>query len=102
MLATDCSGGLAFLWCLWRYRSAAVLVDDEGVTQRVPFGERRLAWSEVTTWRRDEWVATLTGRTATLRIPLPFVGDAKDLLAEIERRAPSARAGTGQSGPAVE
>ena len=84
---------LGVLWLTWRYFTAAILVDDRGITQRAWNGTRTLVWSQVeelSTIKAD-WLhfGTISGGGCRVRFWFA-IADAEELQALITARAPGA------------
>lgn len=85
-----------FLWSFWRYRAAAILVDEYGVTQRAWNGARFLRWEEIAELCGEGLDsmdrATVKAKGGRIRFSLS-VADAAELKDEIARRAVNAKDG---------
>lgn len=94
---------VGMLWLLWRYRSAAILLDERGITQRAWNGDRFLAWADVeaisTSGSETFQFGNVVGRGNRLRFWLT-ISDLEELLDTISLRAPAAhRSSWRASGP---
>lgn len=70
----------------WRaYRRNGIAADDTGLTQRMLFGERFLAWEQVQDYTRSQAGGKVFGRGTTLRFGFDIVGH-EELITEIARR----------------
>jgi len=84
-------GGIIVMgWFVWRYRTAAVSIDNDAVTQYAAFGERRIAWDDVEVCRKNEFLLTLSGRGTTIGF-FDTISDCRKLSQEIRQRAVNAR-----------
>jgi hypothetical protein len=91
------------LWLVWRYRSAAILLDERGITQRAWNGDRFLAWADVeaiSTSGADTFqFGNVVGRGMRLRF-WRTIADLNELMDSIALRAPAAeRSSWRSSGP---
>ena len=81
------------LWLIWRYKTAAILVDERGISQRAWNSARFIAWSEVeeVAIRGAEGFrfGTVTGGGRCVRFWLG-IADVDELLDTLPRRAPDA------------
>jgi hypothetical protein len=85
---------LGMLWLIWRYRTAAILLDHRGVSQRAWNGTRTLEWSEIeilTTSGTDSMhFGNVIGKGRRLRFWL-YIADAAELQKILAARAPHAQ-----------
>jgi len=88
-LTTCAASTVLLLWAIWIYHSAAILIDEYGITQRAWNGPRFLRWEEIEELResgsQSTDVATLVAKGKRLRFRLS-VADAPELKAEIAAR----------------
>jgi hypothetical protein len=61
-----CAFGLIALWLTWRYKAAAIVTDDRGITEFSAFGRRFIAWEDVASYRNMEYFAMVKGKKTTL------------------------------------
>lgn len=84
---------VALLWLTWRYRTAAILVDERGITQRAWNGSRFLAWAEVeelsTSGAESFQFGNVTGRGQRIRFWLS-IADLDELQSAISNRSANA------------
>jgi len=79
---------VAILICYaqWRYRTAAVITDDDGIRVYTVFGERRLRWKDITDYRKVDSLATVRGKYNAVRFWLT-ISEAELLQQKIQERA---------------
>lgn len=81
----------ATLWGWWRYYSASVRTDEEGVTQNAPFRHHRIRWRDIDDYyqSREEPLTfgNVIGRGVHIQFWTGSITDADELKAEITRRA---------------
>jgi hypothetical protein len=70
----------------WRYRTAAVITDDDGIRVYTVFGERSLRWEDVTEYGKGEYLATVRDKHGAIRFWLT-ISEAERLQKTIQERA---------------
>jgi len=84
--------GCISLWGWWRYYTAGVLIDDDGISQNSLTGWKRLEWKEITSYERrgdaSMWTAVVKGESTSLGFS-PFITNPAGLMDEIQRRSTS-------------
>jgi hypothetical protein len=83
-------GGVFLSWAVWRFQAGGIEVDDEGLTERLPFGVRRVRWTEIRAyWKVGADLARfrhVEGLRGNVRFWMGISG-LPELEAEISRRA---------------
>jgi len=77
---------IAFIYFQWRYRTAAVITDGNGIRTCTVFGETRIAWMNVTSYEKGSYVAVVRGEGKTLRFWLT-ISDASKLMETIQEKS---------------
>ena len=94
-LATGSIGGLIgygnlALWAWWRYSTASIQTDTEGITQRTLFGTKHLAWPEIIDYYQsgdDVFKFGILRGTSTRLWFWIGIADVESLKSEIARQA---------------
>ena len=74
------------LWIFWRYHAAHIVTDKEGILERSSGGARRLAWAEVKSVTKGEFVTVVHGDRANVRF-WNTIAFHRELQDEIKRRS---------------
>lgn len=82
---------IAVPWSCWRYRAAAVVTDERGITQFAVEGRHFVAWEDIRDFppkKRDTTFVTVRGAEDRVKFA-GTIANYEELVAEIERRTGS-------------